>query len=215
MSLTRAPIPSSVISEECYCAPWDLKIQEEKLKLINEQHQISLPNLLFHSSNNTNQSISQPSHRTYLAHKSSKKKSFTHRELSPPVLPPFPPGGLISSCQCTETLDPPTIHSDVDTSHSFLFVSKALPNKCTQRIESVDTQPHLNSSIQNNSLPKLQTSYKQSWDALGTSVINNLHGRSLPKIPNIEQDCSSSTFPIVSSCQHSDDAATIPIDRYS
>jgi len=123
MSLTTAPIQSSfqssIISEECYCAPWDLKIQEEKFKFLNEQHQISLSNkknqsipLSFNHSN-----IKKPFHRTYSARKSSTKKSSSHRELSPPVLPPFPPGGLIPSCQFNnnnEKLDPQTIRSGAD-----------------------------------------------------------------------------------------------------
>jgi len=127
MSLTTAPMRSSfqscIISEECYCAPWDLKIQEEKLKFLNEQHQIPL------LSNKNTQSIplsfnhshiKKPFHRTYSARKLSTKKSSTHRELSPPVLPPFPPGGLIPSCQCctnntTGKLDPQTVRSSADT----------------------------------------------------------------------------------------------------
>jgi hypothetical protein len=211
MSPTTVPIRSSfqsrIISEESYCSPWDLKIQEEKLKLLNEQHHISL---------SFNQ---KPFHRTNSARSSTRKNSFKHRELSPPAVPPFPSGGLIPSCQCgtnniTEQLAPQTVRSDADTSRSFLFASKSPPNRRTQRIETVDTQSHLNSSIQNNSLPKAPTSYEQSWSTLQTSLINNLHGRSLQKIPSTKQHCSSPPFPLLSSCRHSDDMITIPIDRY-
>jgi hypothetical protein len=132
MSPTTAPMQSSfqscAISEECYCAPWDLKTEEEKFKLLNEQHQISL------SFNHIN--INKPFHRTYSARRSSTKKSFIHRDLSPPVLPRFPPGGLIPSYQGvtnnnTEKFDPSTVRSDTGTSHRFSFASKSPP----------DTQP--------------------------------------------------------------------------
>jgi hypothetical protein len=119
----RSSYQSCVISEESYCTPWDLKIQTEKLKLLNEQHQISLSNknnqLISVPFNHSN--INKPLHRTYSVRKSSTKKSFIHRKLSPPALPPFPPGGLIPSCQCSANnkLD----RSDIDTSRSVLFAS--------------------------------------------------------------------------------------------
>lgn len=56
----RSSVQSCFISEESYCAPWDLKIQEEKFKRLNDLRQST----------------------------------------KPPVLPPLPPGGLISTCYC-------------------------------------------------------------------------------------------------------------------
>lgn len=193
MSLTTTPIRSSfqlrVNSEESYCAPWDLKIQEQKLKVLNEQHQIP-------SSNKNNRSIplsfnNKSFHRTQSARKSTTKKSFTHRELSPPVLPPFPPGGLKPSCQCT------TISSEVCS--------------CVNRNQtaSFHFQP-----INNHSLPKTPTAYEQPWDTLKTSLINNLHRRSLQKLPSTTQHCSPLSFSMTSQCRHSHDAITTPIDRY-
>ncbi len=118
----RSPFQTHVVSEESYCSPWDLKSQEEKLKLLSEQRSTSssntitaLTDALLHPSNTTNRSISlsssintnnNPFHRTRSARTtSSTKKSFILREPSPPLLPPLPPGGLIPpstnvTCQC-------------------------------------------------------------------------------------------------------------------
>jgi hypothetical protein len=142
---------SSIISEEAYCTPWDLKIQEEKFKLFNEQ-QI------------TSSYIRKPFHRAYSVRASSRKKSFVPRERSPPVPPPLPPGGFTPSCLCltNNNIDP-------KTSRGFSI----------QRLQPVNHQSRL----------------------IQTSLIDNLHGRSLQQIPN-------------SSCQYSDDVTTFPIDRY-
>ena len=105
MNLTTNPC---IISEESYCAPWDLKIQEEKFKILNEKHLSNTqlyPLFNFHKVKN----------RTYSVPKLSVKKTSTHRELSPPVRPPIPIGGLIPSCQCFGT----------ESSNSFLFNSKS------------------------------------------------------------------------------------------
>ncbi len=102
MSLITAPMRSSFqlcdISEESYCAPWDLKIQEEKFKQISSSY---------------NQ---KPFPRTYSVRPpSSRKKSFTHCELLPHIVPPLPLGGLVPSCLCiTNKFDP-------QTSRNFLF----------------------------------------------------------------------------------------------
>jgi len=56
--------------------------------------------------------------------------------------------------------------------------------------------------------------YEQPWDTLQTSLTNNIRGRSLQTIPNTKQNYSSPTFPIISPCQHSNNATTTPIDRY-
>jgi hypothetical protein len=186
--MIRAPMQSSIISEEFYCAPWNLKIQEEKFKSLNEQHQIT-------SSYNH-----KPFHRAYSVRSSPRKKSFKPRELSPPVPPPLPPGGFTPSCLCiTNNNTERTVRSSTNTSRNFFVASKSPLNIRAQR-----NQSHLNIS-----LPKIQTAYDQPWDILQTSVINKLHGRSLQK-----QNYSSSALPLVSSCQYFDDTATIPIDRY-
>jgi hypothetical protein len=106
----RSPFQPHVVSEESYCSPWDLKTQEEKLKLLSEQRSTSssntittLTDALLHPSNTNNRSTSlsstnnnNPFHRTRSARTtSSTKKAFTLREPSPPLLPPLPPGGLI------------------------------------------------------------------------------------------------------------------------
>ena len=113
-----------VVPEESYCAPWDLKSQEEKLKVLSEQrsapalstsnsHRTTLADALLHPSD-TNPRSNSPSinqsafHRTRSARTTSfNKKSFVTREPSPPLLPPLPPGGLIPpatnnaiTCQC-------------------------------------------------------------------------------------------------------------------
>ncbi len=174
---------SSSISEESYCTPWNLKIQEEKFKLLNEQQQHQI----------TSSYNRKPFHRTYSVRASSRKKSFTPREQSPPVLPPFPPGGFTPSCLCitNNNTDLQTTHSSTNTSRDFLFASK-------------NRTPVNHQSRLNISLPKIQTAYDQPWDTLQTSLINNLHGRSLQKIPT--------TSPLNSSCQYSVDDT--PIDRY-
>ncbi|CAF2388351.1 unnamed protein product [Rotaria sp. Silwood2] len=277
----QSSFQSCGISEESYCAPWDLKIQEEKLKLLNEQRQISSSNTntslidnLLHSSNINNQSTSssfsrnhtnRSFHQTCSVHTSSSttttKKSLVHLELTPPELPPLPPGGLIPSCQCgisnnirnknsiIENLDlsfektsncliPHAICSGTDTSRSFLFALTSPSNKRSKKLDTTaatdDTQSisveasllhfkHLSSSIQNNSLHKMQTTYDQPWDKLQTSFINNLslknnrNGGSLQKMPNTEQTkqcCSPSTKFLTSPCQHLEDIRKIPIDRY-
>ncbi|CAF4766425.1 unnamed protein product [Rotaria sp. Silwood1] len=114
-----------VVSEESYCSPWDLKIQEEKFKLLSEQRSTSssntitaLTDALLHPSNTNHRSTSSSSsssnnnnafHRTRSARTTSSTKiSLTLREPSPPLLPPLPPGGLIPppstttnvTCQC-------------------------------------------------------------------------------------------------------------------
>ena len=162
-------------SEESYCSPWDLKSQEEKFKLLNEQCQTSsLSDALLHPSNTNNQStslslnhsnINKVFHRTcsVRASSSSPKKMMTLRELSPPVLPPLPPGGLIPSCPCNtnstprtdslimENLDqslkkisncfnPHTIRLSTDKSRSSLFTSTSLSNKSTHGIDTENTQ---------------------------------------------------------------------------
>jgi hypothetical protein len=115
----RSPFHPHVVSEESYCAPWDLKTQEEKLKLLSEKKPTSLSSssntitaltdALLHPSNRSTSSSSNnnnPFHRTRSARTtSSTKKSLILREPSPPLLPPLPPGGLIPSstaitCQC-------------------------------------------------------------------------------------------------------------------
>jgi hypothetical protein len=117
----RSPFQPHVVSEESYCSPWDLKTQEEKLKLLSEQRSTSssntittLTDALLHPSNTNNRSTSfssnnnnNPFQRTRSARTtSSTKKSFTLREPSPPLLPPLPPGGLIPApstnvpCHC-------------------------------------------------------------------------------------------------------------------
>jgi len=127
---------SCAISEESYCAPWDLKTQEEKLKLLNEQHQISsltdtLPhhNQLSFNPNNINTTF----HRTYSARTPSKSQASTPRVPSPSVLSSLSPRGnnknsviknfdptfkRISSC-----FNSHTIRSGTATSRSFLFAS--------------------------------------------------------------------------------------------
>jgi hypothetical protein len=182
-----------MITEESYCSPWDLKIQEERFKLLNEQQQRSLSSI--------NQKTFQ---RTHSARTSSRKKSFTSRKQSPPVLPPLPAGGLLPPSHCTAE------KANTDTSQSFLFTSKSPPHQRTQRNESVTIRP----PVRNRSLPKTQTTYDQPWNVLQTSLIHNLHGRSLQKMSTTKPHCSSPTFPIVSSCQFSDDTTDIPIDRY-
>ncbi|CAF4779256.1 unnamed protein product, partial [Rotaria socialis] len=116
-----------VVPEESYCSPWDLKTQEEKLKLLSQQRSVSssntittLTDALLHPSNTNNRSTSSssssfnvnnnnnnnPFHRTRSARTtSSTKKSLTISEPTPPLLPPLPPGGLIPptpnlTCQC-------------------------------------------------------------------------------------------------------------------
>jgi hypothetical protein len=209
MSLTTAPMQSSfqssIISEECYCAPWDLKIQEEKFKFLNKQHQIPL------SFNNSN--IKKPFHRTYSARKSSTKKSSTHRELSPPVLPPFPPGGLIPSCQFStnnnnEKLNPQTIRSGADI-QLMPFEVCIYVFKRDQKVHFSFLQTALLHFKHLNSSP-----YEQPWGKLQTSLNKNHRGRSLQTIPNTKQNCSSPTFPIISPCRHPNNSTTTPIDRY-
>jgi hypothetical protein len=115
----RSPFHPHVVSEESYCAPWDLKTQEEKLKLLSEQRTTpsntitSLTDALLHPSDTNRRSISSssinnnPFHRTRSARTTSFcKKPVTICEPSPPLLPPLPPGGLIPPspnnipCQC-------------------------------------------------------------------------------------------------------------------
>ncbi len=118
---------SCAISEESYCAPWDLKTQEEKLKLLNEQHQISsLTDTLPHHNQLS-------FHRTYSARTPSKSQASTPRVPSPSVLSSLSPRGnnknsviknfdptfrRISSC-----FNSHTIRSGTATSRSFLFAS--------------------------------------------------------------------------------------------
>lgn len=96
MSLLTAPMRSSVqsclIAEESYCAPWDLKIQEERFQRLKEQHPFT--------------------RRTYSIQSSTK----------PPVLPPLPPGGLVPSYHCNsnihmEKMELQPRRSSVDTSN--------------------------------------------------------------------------------------------------
>jgi len=116
---SRSPFQSHGVSDESYCSPWDLKTQEEKLKLLSEQRSTSssntitaLTDALLHPSNTNNRSTSLSSnnnnnnvfHRTRSARTtSSTKKSFTLREPSPPLLPPLPPGGLVPPAQIPQT----------------------------------------------------------------------------------------------------------------
>ncbi|CAF1213740.1 unnamed protein product [Rotaria magnacalcarata] len=259
-------------SEESYCSPWDLKLQEEKFKLLNEQHQISLPKPsaplmddVLQSPNINNQSTSltfNRNHANKLFHptcsvrqssSTTTRKSLIHFELLPPELPPLPPGGLVPSCPSStnnnthnensiiDNLDLPSkgiIHgltqqkicSGTDTSRSFLF---AVTSPCSKRSKNVDTTTtkttkddnpptlfaaallrfkHLSSSVQNNSLYKIETAYEQPWDKLQTSFLNNLssstnrNGGSLQKIPFTEQKHQR--------CSYSDDTKITPIDRY-
>lgn len=120
------PIQSCLTSEESYCAPWDLKTQEEKLKLLNEQHQLSsLTDTLLHSSNQSSLNHKSTFHRTYSARTSSKIKqtSTTHRVPSPS-----------HQCSTNKIFDPPfkrisscfnshSIRSSTAISRSFLFAS--------------------------------------------------------------------------------------------
>ncbi|CAF1055318.1 unnamed protein product [Rotaria sordida] len=279
-TMRSSSFQSCGISEESYCAPWDLKIQKEKFKLLNEQCQISSSNTstplvknLLHSSNINNQSTSSSlnhNHRNKSLHQtclaptssSSTKKSLIQLDLIPPELPPLPPGGLVPLCQCginnnirnknsiienldlsfkknSHCLNTHTICSGTDTSHSFLFALTSPSNKRSKTINTTtttdNTQPisfeaslfhfkHLNSSIQNNSLHKIQTTYDQPWDNLQTCFFNNLsltnnrNGGSLQKMSNTEQTkqyCSSSSSnSLTSTCQHLEDIRKIPIDCY-
>lgn len=200
MNLTPTPIRSSyqsyITSEESYCSPWDLKMQEEKFKSLNNQHQII-------SSDKTNRSIplsfnnhtNKSFHRTHSVPKSSTKKSFIHRELSPPELPPFPPGGLKLPCQCRS--------GSLTDSQPISFEICSCMNKDQSTLFH---NKHIHSSIQNNSLPKTPTAYEKPWETLQTSLINNFHRRSLQKLPSTSQHCSPR--------RHLDDMKTIPIDRY-
>jgi hypothetical protein len=156
---------SFVVSEESYCSPWDLKIQEEKFKLLNEQHQISsLSDAPLHPPNTNNQYTNKAFQRTCSVRTpSSFKKFITPREVSPPVLPPLPLGGLIPSCQCNptriENLDPHKTRSGTDTSRSFLFTSTSPSNKSTPAIDTNNTQSmsfdvcFFSEKISNNSRP--------------------------------------------------------------
>lgn len=136
----RSSVQSCLISEQSYCAPWDLKIQEEKFKRLNELQQ----------------------------------------SVKPPVLPPLPAGGLRSNCHC----------------HT---------NNHTEKIEPQPRRTPGRSRL--NSLPKIQSNYEPS-------LINSLHGKSLPKIPITRQSCSSPTFRFISSYADIDDTINLPINRY-
>lgn len=125
---SRSPFHHHVVlPEESYCAPWDLKSQEEKLKILSEQRsapalstsnssRTTLADALLHPSDtnprSSSSSINQSAfHRTRSARTTSfNKKSFTVREPSPPLLPPLPPGGLIppAAISIITTPTPPT-----------------------------------------------------------------------------------------------------------
>ena len=125
VTAARSPFHPHVVSEESYCAPWDLKSQEEKFKLLSEQRPTpssssstitALTDALLHPSSTNHRSISSssvnnPFQRTRSARTTSfNKKSLVIQELVPPLLPPLPPGGLVpppppsainhGSCQC-------------------------------------------------------------------------------------------------------------------
>lgn len=178
-SAIRSSLKSCIITEESYCAPWDLKIQEKKLKSLNEQHQptsshanVPLVTSQVHLSHIHNQlaplsvnhsHVDRSCHRIGTRRTSSTTRipsqSFTNVEISPPILPPLPSGGLIPSCQCAginnaqnnvsviENLDLSLqkkihgrnsygIRSGTDTSRSFLFSLASPSNKRTKRIDT-------------------------------------------------------------------------------
>ena len=140
--------PHVVMSEESYCAPWDLKSQEEKLKLLSEQRSApassnpipTLTDALLHPSDRScSSSTNSAFHRTRSARTTSfTKKSFVVPETSPPLLPPLPPGGLIPpntpviTCHCgsnsitrTRTI-PTTSNNDPLDSSSLKKISYCL-----------------------------------------------------------------------------------------
>ncbi|CAF0822516.1 unnamed protein product [Rotaria sp. Silwood1] len=226
-TMQSSSFQSCDISEESYCAPWDLKIQEEKLKLFNEQRQASSSSSntstpfidkLLHSSNINNQSTSSSSSRNYInksCHQpcsthtlSSTKKSLIHLELTPPELPPLPPGGLIPSFQCgisndirnknpiIENLDLSlkknshclNLHktcSRTDTSRSFLFALTSPSNKRSKKHD-------ITATTNNTQSMPFETSLLH-FKHLSSSIQNN----SLHKIPtNYERpwDKSQTSF---------------------
>jgi hypothetical protein len=95
MSVTLSSFQPCLISEESYCSPWDLKIQEDKLKSLNEHQQTSTDTLLHPSLSNN------PFRQTHsICTSLSTNKSLIHHQPLPPAPPPVPFGGLISSNQC-------------------------------------------------------------------------------------------------------------------
>lgn len=113
---TRSSVQLHTSFEESYCSPWDLHIQEEKLKLLNEQYQTSLtkpsaPPIddMFDSFNVNNPStsssynrINRSPHPTSSLRRSSSntRKSLINLSLLPPELPPLPKDGLLKNFQC-------------------------------------------------------------------------------------------------------------------
>lgn len=172
----RSPFQTHGVSEESYCSPWDLKSQEEKLKLLSEQRSTSsssstsntitaLTDALLHPSNTSNRSTSHssfnhtpnPFQRTRSARTtSSTKKSFTLREPSPPLLPPLPPGGLIP---------PPTS----------LPSSTALACQCTGNSANNTRNRSLNNNNSNNNSANesLDPSLKKISNCLNAHVVRS------------------------------------------
>ncbi|UJR10278.1 hypothetical protein I4U23_014485 [Adineta vaga] len=223
---------SSSVPEESYCAPWDLKAEEEKLRLLNQQHHLSSLNVIsktshspLHSVTTNKQSSLLSFHRTSSVRASSKIQS---------ELPPLPSRDLIATYQSktnlninnfdsslkkiANCLNSHTIRTDTTTSRSFLFKTTS-PKKTMTKYDNKSIPFEtalfrlkcLSSSIHNSSLPKTSPSYEQPWDDLHTSYLHNRHGRSLQKLPNTEE---IPTFSTSSSYRQADDLATMPIDRY-
>ena len=71
--------PCQLIAEDSYCAPWDLKIQEEKFQRAAAFSTASLG--------------SSPPAQSRTVPPSLTTKKFSSE--SPPVVPPLPPGGLL------------------------------------------------------------------------------------------------------------------------
>ena len=76
-------------AEEAYCAPWDLKRQEEKFQYLNG-HRPKSPSTI---RTVPNRAIIHPFSSEHTP--CDQNPSFVSCQLSPPVLPPLPPGGLV------------------------------------------------------------------------------------------------------------------------
>ncbi|CAF1051549.1 unnamed protein product [Adineta steineri] len=161
---------SCSMTEESYCAPWDLQIQEEKLKFLNQQHQRSslsasttLSDTLFHPSHiNYQTSINHtntPFHRTYSVRTPTKKQLFTSCVSSTSVLPSSLSRGInvshqndtVNNKSIMKNIDPTlkkisnclsshTIRAGTTTSRSFLFTSTS-PKKINTSVDQHVSQP--------------------------------------------------------------------------
>ncbi|CAF0977502.1 unnamed protein product [Adineta ricciae] len=217
---------SHSMPEESYCAPWDLRVQEEKLRLLNEHHQTSSikknSNTTFRSPLTNQQPTSISFHRTSSVRGSSKL---------PSEIPILPSRDFIANYQSNN--NPNIKHSNSSlkklsncfnthtTRTGTILSPKKVISKCDNQSMSFETAllrfKCLSASIHNNSLPKPVLSYEQPWHEFNAPHLHNRHGRSLQKLPNteeIQQHCMSPAFSSDASYRQADDLATVPIERY-